>query len=51
MGRIGVVVLILAMMQLGSAASAPETMDGYSAAHAAAERDWRRGSATSRSPT
>src|ERR1017187_293103 len=40
MGRIGVVVLVLAMMQLGSAASAPESMDGYSAAHAAAERDW-----------
>ncbi len=38
--RIAVPVVILAMLQLGSAASAPETMDGYSPAHAAIEREW-----------
>jgi len=38
--RVGVGVLILAMLQLGSAANNPEPMDGYSPAHAATERDW-----------
>lgn len=38
--RIGVAVLIFATLQLGNAANAPETMDGYSPAHAAAEREW-----------
>jgi len=38
--RIAVPVLVLAMLQLGSATSAPESMDGYSPSHAAVEREW-----------
>ena len=40
MSRIAVPVLVLAMLQLGSATSAPESMDGYSPSHAAVEREW-----------
>jgi N-acetylated-alpha-linked acidic dipeptidase len=33
-------VLIFALFQFGNAANNPESMDGYSPAHAATERDW-----------
>src|SRR6516225_419063 len=38
--RTAIAVLMFTLMQLGSAANPPETMDGYSPAHAATERDW-----------
>ena len=38
--RIGVGILTLALLQFAGAASNPESMDGYSPAHAATERDW-----------
>ncbi|MGB7554360.1 MAG: transferrin receptor-like dimerization domain-containing protein [Candidatus Korobacteraceae bacterium] len=38
--RIGVSVLLFSLLQLGNAANGPESMDGYSPAHAAIERDW-----------
>ncbi len=41
MSRTGVAVLLFSLLQLGNAANNPdETMDGYSPAHAVAERDW-----------
>ncbi len=41
MSRTGVAVLLFSLLQLGNAANNPdETMDGYSTAHAVAERDW-----------
>ena len=38
--RVGVALLVLATFQLGSAATTPETTDGYSPKHAAVEREW-----------
>jgi len=38
--RTAIAVLMFALMQLGSAANPPETMDGYSPAHAATEHEW-----------
>jgi N-acetylated-alpha-linked acidic dipeptidase len=40
MSRTGVAVLLFSLLQLGNAANNSEPMDGYSPAHAAAERDW-----------
>jgi N-acetylated-alpha-linked acidic dipeptidase len=38
--RWAVAVLLLALLQLGSAANAPESMDGYAPGHVNTERDW-----------
>jgi len=38
--RIAVATLVLGLIRIGSAASSPESMDGYSPAHAATEREW-----------
>ena len=38
--RVLVPALILALLQLGNAASGPEPLDGYSPTHAATEREW-----------
>ena len=38
--RIGLATLVFTLLQSGSAANSSESMDGYSPAHAAVERDW-----------
>ena len=38
--RTGLAILVLTLLQSGSAANSSESMDGYSPAHAAVERDW-----------
>jgi N-acetylated-alpha-linked acidic dipeptidase len=38
--RISLATLVFTLLQSGSAANSSETMDGYSPAHAAVERDW-----------
>ena len=38
--RIGVAILLFALLQSGNAADNPEPMDGYSPAHVTVERDW-----------